>query len=871
MISFNNISNNIPTGIYLNDKINNVFSIIPAKGDLFENSIFGFHREEIPKKERTVKDITENKIIVQNEDREEEFNKKQLCTHLSKLITPETNLNFTLNEFLQSICCTGFIEQTNSLTQSIAFDRIKKFLQGDLEYTTQFFKKCWKDFLKDSKNPITIMLPIIVHVGQKWLDRPLNEILSMVPTPETQKGWALRAMKWNLCNLNAEFNSTAVILNCFVDHLIFLDKKKYTSIRNNLRTNIKIINDTIKPILEQHISQCKESENLMDDYLFLKIKNHMNVYHETMIKIRKMSLTLYKTCLDKLKDEKVRENFKNSITLNDNFDKDMGQAKETFNTLFETYGTHLSDNEMYQNIVYFIFGDELESNAKTLQYKQKKIKKQNHDIQVKDQIIDVKSKKTKKQNKINTSTVPLINFEIEPQKPLHEQILSQHSWLIYDLSNKIKLKCKEADLSNKDFKRAKTHSKEILDHLSYASQNFELFCKAFLKHDFYALNAIIPFLFLDQHLVIEQLLKRRIALSGKEPFPSHNLADLYGYSSCKANPDLEPFINDFSDAMLQSRYPLSWKAKLQQEKVSEPLPLQWILYIQQGCQMNAGKNIQIHSDQLIELCTFVFDSYQKTLRCVFEQLDLDPELQTSFSQMTGNFKNLKENLLKGIESANKATWIKNKKTDSKNSILNSLKKLTEISEKVLANNKNASAKLLFEEASNHLIRIDSINYLQQHYNGVQFEALYHRNLLMFQWLYELIYRFHGHIAGLGELRWVCNHNLESFHAFSFLKEATPKELKEFNLSRNLHYTHEKGDSQQLQMVQELLKTMKILKKLDPSDPDWFLPKNQKKASINIETIEEDKKTMKENRVRILEKGITLLEKLIKMISNENEI
>lgn len=644
-----------------------------------------------------------------------------------------------------------------------------------------------------------------------------------------------------------------------------------------------------------------------DDYLFLKLKTTLLLNQEQSDAINESTLNIFMIKDKKgsdllesneqlrllaesepklkkiateliIKDSSFINDFKTNKTHLNKFQDNIETNKKIIHDLIENYELihpNILESEILHSLTTMLLVDEIEVNYLRENKLKQKISKQQHS----------KSKKTNhndksKRNKLKTDKSIIhkppesLNLN-ETILTTQEQIFYQHSWLSHlltqNLKNDLNLKCKKADLSNDHLKRAKIHSKELRDHLMYASQNFELFCKAFLNQDFYALGAIVPFLFLDQHLVIEQFFKHNITLNKKAPVPSHDLAELHENSSCNVPSSLMPFIQNFKNAMLESRYPNTFKSQLRSDQ-----SLNWILYCDEVCkilnQSTGYIDKKIDPNYLQELCNYVFDSYLKMLQLVLE-LSPDLNMQTSFLEMNESFKTLKGILEKAISNVKgdftvNSIEVKNLRANKQNLILSNHQKLTDIFSTILSENENPHSKLLSNEASDHLLRIDAANYLQENYDNLQFAGLHHRNLLMFQWVYELIYRFYGHTALLKELRWTCSHNLEAFQNLAFPSEQgsaikVPLFLNEFNFGRNLHYTHEKGESRSLPMIKELLQTRKFVKKLVYSDSDWLMQKNQNGFPKNIV---KEKGTFASNRIEILEKGNKVLDQLINLLT-----
>lgn len=862
--------------------------------------------------------------------------RKLLRGYLEQIISPDIDLNHTLLQYLLHLCYTyannkkeNHQETSNALYMMIAI------LEGP-EHNPKEFNKYSTIVLQNADNSRKLLIQLIAQIGRIWFDQPLYSILSREIPLESPNSKVLREMLLNSEKLYSVSNLINVHLDSVYKQIIDNDKAKieYEIILKKLKlprseknskihlirsqhkkniantiSNKKLVDEAVKFSFEKLVGQIKNSSQIINDYLFLKLKwahevyfkffkNQFDLLEKVSVQgldecriIFEMGNSILRHPTAKRGVEKKQDPYweihKNNLILQTALSADrdtpgeldgcLEEENELFKNLcnqYESITGHKSDAEIHRSMTWLMFGDEVdEKKISMVKEKSKSVKSVEQTLPVKSNNLASSLKNQQSSKKTPSSFVETNENPLQP----HEKILTKHSGLIHDLSKIIKIaldtRCKEAQLIDSNHQRAKIYSKELRDHLHYASLNFDLFCKAILNQDLYAIQAIIPFLFLDQHLAIEQMLKHQIMVKGKVPLNSHHLFELYAYSSCKAQPDLEPFIKEFSDAMLQARFPISWNYKIQNEPHSESL--NWLLFSQKLCQIiNPDEKNEINLTELTGLCTYVFDSYQKTLQCLLGQIELEKDVYISVSEMLSSFAELKVILETSIKNNQKnlkvkTLEIKNMRTNPKleNPILINRQKLMDVGQDILNKTKIDSTfpRLILEEASDHLLKIDAIDYLQKNYEGMQYAALHHRNLLMFQWVYELLYRFHGHIAGLGELRWVCNHNLEEFHAFAFPKEEIPQTLSEFNIGRNLHYSHEISSPQLLTMIQELLKARKDLKNLDPTDPEWILVKDQKDHSFDLD---KSKNRMKSCREEILEKGIALLETLIKMIQIE---
>lgn len=875
---------------------------------------------------------------IKKEENEGSVPSPLLCNVIKQLNPSDADLNFTLAEYIFDRCFkTLKIEDDKEkyyellVIADTLFSDINVY---ELHKINNSFKKVFYNYTSHSNE--ATLLPLVTQLGQKFLDKPIFEILSK-PSPLNDGERILNSMKiqldWLYCTVaftNEYLNFNNKIIKKIKDTANYYKNELQHNIKSsgfneysfrdqsnlyNIHANIIVIDNFIRPIASEAISQIQNSAQIVNDYLFVKLKNKFNIYkclktildkikktNDAMFKMNEKLINFFnsntvsfknnkKGLIYKVNDEEV-ENFKElpkaSNQCYELLEKSLEGINKKFSNLcnqYELIKGQKSDLEVYHSMMWLMLGDELEEPQKTFKIipSNKEIKSSNSTNKKNNQprSIEIKNKSAST-NPPKIQSLPLKNQElisINTPKNItkYEEILSKHSGVIFKLSNQLKtdlfLQSKKANLEGNHFEKAKMHSKELRDKLLYSSQNLELFCTAIMKQDLYAIGAIVPILCLDLHLALEQKIKHELLLQGnglsqlrqhlteqkKEESSFHNLAELCSYRDNTTIFDQKPFIKDFSDAMLQARYPMAWKHKIQNQNV--PNPLKWILYSQNLCEsINSGEISNIQSDDLIELCNFVFDSYQNMLQNLFKKFD---------SSLTKDFETLKNSLIFQINTntfTKKAIELKKSRTQkNKFSSLKAcqdLLKFDKLDQDSL--NKTCSKaipKSILDEILGHLMRIDAVDYLQNHYDGVQFSALHLRNLLMYQWVYELIYRLQGHIAGLGEARWLCKHDLKALHAFTFSDKSMAKAVEDFNIGRQFQYTHEKTPNQS-PIVKELFKARKMIKKLDPEDPNWKLAKDKNHSYSNIEI---DKKTMKSYRIKMFEQGLRELKTMIEMI------
>lgn len=712
---------------------------------------------------------------------------------------------------------------------------------------------------KNYDNRKGMYFKLAAQIGRDWFDTPFCEILSEESRIiSSQEERILNSIKFYQ-KLYPVFRKS---INMFIDKQIdvYLEQANFTNptgvkrnkeIKNNIKMNEDVIN------------KFEGNNRVFDvsDSRFLELKNLDKIYQKSSLKLADEVLSLFfqtrsyedkrlysQQIIDKkmlMKAERELPKMKQQMqSIAVNFLQNLKSKQQALFDEYQQLRGGKSDAELHQAISEAILGDEINKETSRLEKTLKTKKKFN---------IPITTSPPKSEKKIKISE-KIISGPVEnaPRKATFEELLSANSELVNNLSNDIKKSLQSP------CHEAKIHSKELRDHLCFASLNFNLFCKSIVNQDLYALGAIIPFFCLDLHLVNEQFIKYQMADQGLERSKSHNLSKLSSESNYEVDPGLQDFIQDFSDGMLQVRYPTEKKTKLGNSDL--PGPLKWVLYSQSLCQIiNFESNSNIVQADLLSLCTFVFESYQKTLQHLFG-MDID-----------ANFEDLKKMVESSISKNNpktKAIQIK-KSRPNQSAILKTRTKLHQSGQQIIQKcdlkDREAAGQAL-TEAANHLLRLDAALYLQEHYSQLQFGALHHRNSLMFQWPLEKIYTLYGFKEGMGDLRYLsedhlsANHDLTVFHAYTLPGVAIPQPLKEFNLGRNLHYSRE--NSCDSQFFKELLQNRKILKKLDPSgNEEWTLVKDKKTSKIP----ENFSKVMKKQHSDIFNSGNEVIEQIIEFI------
>lgn len=706
-------------------------------------------------------------------------------------------------------------------------------------------------FIKKSEVSFNTSLKLIALLGKKSLNTPLFELLGENPphdsTPEKRVLQAIKVYQsasrfyFNfLSSSNKDISETLERSKLSLNENSYSINKNFVTdfikvnndgilLNENLKKNLIIIENSITPNLLDVPFSSKIDPILMDDFTYLKLKNVNKIYSKLKESLNNIIIDLSCRIRDKARDfsNKYGKNTKSKDALVES----QNQMKKSIylqsidvklQSLFDEYRKlrgGKTDAEMHQEITEALLGDEFKNEEKKWQKISLKSNKNKTNITPAKVSLPTPKKEVK-----SVDQIILFPMEQQVEKVSSEkELLSKNSLLVHNLSKDLKTRLQKS-----------SHVKELKDHLQFASLNFDLFCKAILKQDLYALGAIIPFFCLDLHLVNEQYIKHQMGAQGFGKSHSHNLLTLCSESNYGMDPELKGFLRDFSDAMLQVRYPVEKSAKFRDESL--PGPLKWVLYSKNPC-LSAG---DIKQEDLLSLCSFVFNSYQQTLKHISGK-DLNCGLD--------DLKTLLNNAILKFQ---------NKKVQAKppSAVMKTREKLLQLGKQLLqecALEDREAAQIALEEAAHHLITIDAVDYLQEHYGQLQFGALHHRNAWAFQWPIEKIYAFFGITKGMGDLRYLsqdqltANHDLAVFHAFTSSTKAIPPALEKFNLGRWLYYNRENPD-----IFKDLLTIRKTLKKLDPEDPEFVFGKIP-------ETFAEE---IKKNLLEILKMGKVSLEQVV---------
>lgn len=358
------------------------------------------------------------------------------------------------------------------------------------------------------------------------------------------------------------------------------------------------------------------------------------------------------------------------------------------------------------------------------------------------------------------------------------------------LANEIKAllleKALSANLSDKSFIKAQKASKELRDHMYYATLNLKLFAEAIKYGDFKTLCTIVPSLFLDLHIQTEQLFKHKQIVATGDYLKTHRLSSLCTFSGLSL--EQNEFINQFDNGMVLVRYPV-WSLENNNSKM-----LQWIHFcLNCSKKIVDGENLDKEAlHQLSELISFVFDAY-KTARSL---------LQNDSEAFTSRLDLCKLELKNGLSCSKEALEWKSQKsgTDYSKDILKMREQL------LLAGNQNQA----LQEAADHLFRVFITCQLKEQYPDPRLTPLHQRNALMMHWVLEQLFVSQGIEQGLGDLRWIPGHDLTLYYNFLH-QDQSSEALKPFNFGHTIHYSREKQKKYSLPIIQNLLASLKLSK------------------------------------------------------------
>lgn len=693
-----------------------------------------------------------------------------------------SNPSFTLRESVIELLLVHY-----SAESQIEFFELFELLHSNELKQSELKDKLEVIFKKNVNLKISVQL--ILQLGEKYLDTPLFDILSE-KAPETTSEVRL------LQRINLYQSFYSVINNTCFDIAKQLEEaldlgplyssendpviKKLLNFLNPAVNIYKILKENtaiIHSVLESTTMTISEIP-AANDFNFLKAKHVANICTKTLKKTDELALSQSKKLLEGIKKLEFQIDLPNPVRMNYLFLEILNERLQSLLDQYHELTGKKTDTAIHLAYTDYLFQDEFLAEKK--RYEAKIIKQKIH-------FEPVKTEEKVEKPILQPSVIPT------PEKK------PGHSTQIHELSLKIKKSIPGM------------YSRELRDHLTFASLNFNLFCRAIENNDTKALSAIIPFFCMDIHIVNEQLIKSQ----SNTWLKSHNLSKLRAIvDTPKEDPELEAFFTNFSDALLQVRYPI--------EKNVIAGPLKWLL-------------VTPNNKDLPFLCQFVLNSYEQTLKHVCKAVGHET-IDCSFAAPIFQNATLKKSPL------------------TKTPILT-------LRDRLLKKNEKRKDQTLLEVA-NHLITFDAVVYLQERYPDLQFAALHQRNCMMSGWPAEKVLALAAIREGMGDPRYLsddpssANHDLIVFHAMILPTKEIPTALKDFNLGRKLHYHREEKNSP---LLKDLDFARKNLKKLDPDDPNFTLA-NQKLP-------ESFAQILVKNRKETINKGIDLLEKIL--ISTQN--
>lgn len=385
--------------------------------------------------------------------------------------------------------------------------------------------------------------------------------------------------------------------------------------------------------------------------------------------------------------------------------------------------------------------------------------------------------------------------------PTYEEFNKISSQLRKNLSRALKSRLKDLrSESPDDNKRLKSHAKEIIAHLAYLTENLELFYRAYLKGDLFTLAAIIPFFFLDGHLLCEQSLKHAIVCKSRRKVHTHDLEKCYKMLGVEFTEIQTLFMDWIKDGMLQVRYPVEhFESNDTHFLIGSILNTRGIsTYINSN---QYGLDVSDLAEFLHRLSISIIGSYTRSLEiasvCAGIKIDMDENCKALSKAMNSVVWNdnkelvlIAQGFLTEIPEENEA-----------------LEKLRQMLKQALTDDRYSHATQNLKEASGLISTLQSTNYLQHKYVGDKLAPMHERNLMMFAWIVEQLYRVKS-IADNGvELR---GHNLEEVHRKLMPDTPLPVHLKEFNIEHGVQYNSDEK-SKDKEIVQNLSLTRKSQK------------------------------------------------------------
>ncbi len=406
-------------------------------------------------------------------------------------------------------------------------------------------------------------------------------------------------------------------------------------------------------------------------------------------------------------------------------------------------------------------------------------------------------------------------FQKKLQEPIHESFLQIIPTFSYLLSKEVKKSLQEKVPSQI---KADIAMQELLDHMHYGALNFSLFIKLMRDGDFYGLKVVLPMLFLDLHIQVEQWIKHDLILkTGSYPV-THSLLALAregGFADRR-------FFTNFNYALQEARYPIASK----EYYTNPPKALRWILFT-----LNlAERPDRINLEELQELVSFVFDSYQEAIQILSQPFEITNYLEAC-----------KKEVLEKLRAQEGKTFRESRK---KIPALKPIEMCLEQALKLKDAKAPPEVQQSLDEASAHLEQIAASHYLKTHFGHKLFTPIHQRNQLLYNWVFEQLFVAQGIAKGIGDLRWIRHHDLTGYYYMVHPENFAPHDIRldPFNYGRSLHYSREKRDPSE--HIKNLLTTLKISRKL----------LKQSKASVPTKPL---------NLEKIDSEAIDLLQTLVK--------
>jgi hypothetical protein len=377
-------------------------------------------------------------------------------------------------------------------------------------------------------------------------------------------------------------------------------------------------------------------------------------------------------------------------------------------------------------------------------------------------------------------------------------------------------------------------------------------------------------LLMDLHIQTEQLMKHAQIIKAGDYPSSHSLLTLSKRYPSKLSLDQHELVKNLDYAMIHSRYPIASHEHYQKL----PLALSSILFSLELANLSVNQKGTINEEALNKLSLlipFVFDSFKAAQSLVLNQFNPTSEISQAAKMFWESLEPCKKELQDSLRTQKQFTmndWSVQKGKNNTVTILNQRKILLQTIETIPARKSGEEASFLqpLQEAAEHLLRIDIAIHMKKHYPDLKFAPIHQRNLLTFQWVFEQLYVCQGMAKGIGDLRWIRNHDLHSYHTWLYSTSDRYNELKTFNFKRMVHYHRDKDKEQALPMMLNLLQALKYSKQ------------EAVKKEIKVECKGKGRehfpnpcRIMEENLNLTLKQGIQLLEVLVKETINSVQV